>query len=79
MEKPDFKSVTNMAETHVRHERHKLELSKLKENIFNESHSAERAFDKIMEKLPSDIANDCKIELENLLYAIGRIRGYTVN
>lgn len=79
MSKPDFKSITNVAADHVRHEKMKLELSTLKNNIFNESHSAEKNFDKLFEKLPEDVANTCALELENLLYAIGRIRGYSNN
>lgn len=78
MEKPDFKSVVNIAADHVRNEKLKLELSTLKQNVFTESNNAETNFEKLMTKLPSDIANDCALELENLLYAIGRLRGYSI-
>lgn len=78
MRKPNFNSVTNAAADHVRHEKMKQELATLKQHVFSESNSAENAFNKMLEKLPTDVSNDCALELENLLYAIGRIRGYTI-
>lgn len=78
-EKLNFNSVTNMAADHVRHEKLKQEVADLKRNVFQESSAAENNFDKLLENLPEDIAEKNKLHLENLLYAIGRIRAYSLS
>jgi hypothetical protein len=79
MEKPNFNSVTNMAADHVRNDKTKLELTRLKEAIFNESNMAEKSFEKLMDKMSVEETNKCALELENLLYAIGRTKAYSMN
>lgn len=78
-EKPNFNSITNVAADHVRTEKMKNEISELKRHIFSESNAAENSFNKILEKMPDDLAEKLSLDLENLLYAIGRIRAYTTN
>lgn len=76
MEKPNFKSTTNEAASHVRQEELTEQLLYVKRKCFEESQAAERAFEKIVENLSVETANENAIQLENLLYAIGRIRAY---
>lgn len=74
LEKLDFSKSFRQAEDHVRLEKLNDEIKDLKGTVFKEVMQANSAFEKLIEQLPSDIQHHQSVNLENLIYAIGRIK-----